>query len=52
MVVVCGELLGWIGKIFVDIFGMRWVPEIGCYYWYGDQSLKEAFPVLYEIATD
>ena len=21
-------------------------------YWYGDQSLKEAFPVLYEFATD
>lgn len=29
MVVVCGKVLGWVGKIFMDIFGMRWVWEIG-----------------------
>ena len=29
MVMVCGKVLGWAGKIFIDIFGMRWVWEIG-----------------------
>ena len=54
MVVVCGKALGWVGKIFIDIFevgmGNRVRFWLDC--WCGDQSLKEAFLVLYDIATD
>jgi hypothetical protein len=45
----CGKTLGGNREIFLDLLDMRW--EIGLMYdvWCGDQTLKEAFLVLYRI---